>query len=94
MSEGAPVTTARRRTGRIIPPGAPLYCAALHPDGDRREEYTRQVHHTRLPATLPVAVRHTRRILADYAEVRPGYYGVRCTCGAVNEFEPVEVRDG
>lgn len=96
-SEGAvrvAVIASRRRTGPVIPAGAPLHCAALHPDGGRREEYARQVHHTRLPATLPVAVRHTRRILEDYEEVRPGSYGIRCSCGAVNEFEPVEVDDG
>ena len=87
-------SAVRRGQGPVVPPGAPLHCAALHPDGGRREGFSRQVHYTRLPATLPVAVRHTRRILTDLDEVRPGHYGIRCTCGAINEFEPVEVRDG
>lgn len=88
------MTRVARRRGGAVPPGGALYCGAIHPDADRRAEFGRRVHGYRLPATLPVAVTPTRRILADFTEVRPGCYGLRCTCGAITEFEPMEVGDG
>lgn len=75
---------------RVIPAGGDLHCYAPHPDADRRSEYDRQTHGVRLPATLPVPVRMTRRVLSDLGDVRPDCYGIRCTCGAVLEFEVVE----
>ena len=85
-----PRAKRRGRPGPVIPAGAPLHCPAPHPDGERRDDYSRLQHGERLPAVLPFPVRSTRRVLVDFAEIREGCIGVRCSCGAVIEYQPVE----
>lgn len=80
----------RTRPGPVLPAGAALHCPAPHPDGERRDVYSRLQHGERLPAVLPFPVRSTRRVLSDFGEVREGCIGVRCSCGAVIEYQPVE----
>lgn len=86
---GVVIATAEDRQD-VVPAGGALHCGAAHPDGRRKTVFAGRVHGVRLPAILPVPVIPTRRILTDFAEVLPGRIGIRCTCGAVNEFTPAE----
>lgn len=94
-NRGRTMIAPRLGRGPVIPPGTPLYCMAPHPDARKHAEGEYPAvapHMVRLPATLGVPVRRTFRVLDDFAVVPPGCFGVRCACGAVNEFE--EVRGG
>jgi hypothetical protein len=83
------------RTREVIARSTDIRCHAPHPNAATDPSFIGIVHDSFI-TQLPFAAVFTGRVVSRYDEVRDGYYGGKCRCGKISEYEilsPEQLRE-